>query len=129
MDKELFDQLHQSMKEAVAITKGEIQPSRVVTVRPPDVNRNTGNYDEYHLEWLKNPANAAAFLNSVMEEYDRDAFVQALRDVACAQGGTKVINTSLSKRDSLKFSSITELLHDMGLRLTVVPDQPATREA
>jgi DNA-binding phage protein len=129
MEKELFDQLHQSMKEAVAIAKGEIQPSRVFTVQPPDVTRKTGNYVEYHIEWLKNPANAAAFLNSVMEEYDRDAFVQALRDVVCAQGGTKVINRSLSKRDSLKFSSITELLHDFGLRLKVVPDQPATGEA
>ena len=37
MDKELFDQLHQSMKEAVAIAKGEIQPSRVFTIQPPDV--------------------------------------------------------------------------------------------
>ena len=90
------------------------------------VTRNTGNYDEYHLEWLKKPANAAAFLNSVMEEYDRDAFVQALRDVACAQDGTKAINNkSLSKRDSLKFSSITELLHGMGLRLTVEPEMQA----
>ena len=116
------------MKEAVAIAKGEIQPSRVFTVQPPDVNRINGNYDEYHLEWLKNPANAAVFLNSVMEEYDRDAFVQALSDVACAQGGTKVVNRSLPKRDSLKFSCISELLHDFGLRLTVVPDQPATGE-
>jgi DNA-binding phage protein len=39
------------------------------------VARKTGNYDEYHLECLKNPANAAAFLNSIMEEYDRDTFV------------------------------------------------------
>ena len=37
MDKELFDQLHQSMKEAVAIAKGDMQPSRVFTVEPPDV--------------------------------------------------------------------------------------------
>ena len=37
MDKVLFDQLHQSMKEAVAIAKGEIPPSRVFTVQPPDV--------------------------------------------------------------------------------------------
>lgn len=129
MDKELFDQLHQSMKEAVTIATGEIQPSRVVTVQPPDVNRNTGNYDEYHIEWLKNPTNAAAFLNSVMEEQDRDAFVQALRNVASAQNGMMATDKSLSKRDSLKFSSITELLHDMGLRLTVVPGQPATKEA
>ena len=37
MDKELFEQLHQSMKEAVAIAKGEMQPSRVITVELPDV--------------------------------------------------------------------------------------------
>ena len=36
-NKELFDQLHQSMQEAVAIAKGEIQPSRVLTIEPPDI--------------------------------------------------------------------------------------------
>ncbi len=41
MDKDLFDLLHQSMKEAVAITKGEIQPSRVFSIQPPDVNLAT----------------------------------------------------------------------------------------
>ena len=37
MDKELFEQLHQSMKESVAIAKRKIQPSRVFMVEPPDV--------------------------------------------------------------------------------------------
>ena len=37
MDKELFEQLHQSMKEAVAIANGEMQPSRVFTVESPNV--------------------------------------------------------------------------------------------
>lgn len=37
MDKELFEQLQQSMKEAVSIAKGEMQPSRVFTVNLPDV--------------------------------------------------------------------------------------------
>ena len=37
MDKVLFDQLHQSMKEAVAISKGEMTPSRVFIVEQPDV--------------------------------------------------------------------------------------------
>jgi len=37
MDKELFEQLQQSMKEAIAIAKGEMKPSRVFTVTPPDV--------------------------------------------------------------------------------------------
>lgn len=43
MDKELFDQLHQSMKEAVAIAKREMKPSRVFTVEPPEVNALQGN--------------------------------------------------------------------------------------
>lgn len=38
MDKELFDQLHQSAKEAVAVAKGEMQPSRIFTIDPPKVN-------------------------------------------------------------------------------------------
>ena len=87
--------------------------------------RKTGNYDKYHREWLKDPANAAAFLNSVMEEYDRDALLQALRDIASAQNGMMATGNSLSKRDCLKFSSITELLHSMGLRLTVEPEMQA----
>jgi len=37
MDEELFAQLTQSMKEAVAIAKGETEPSRSFTVEPPDV--------------------------------------------------------------------------------------------
>jgi hypothetical protein len=37
MDKELFEQLTQSMKEAIAIAKGEMKPSRVFTFEAPDV--------------------------------------------------------------------------------------------
>ncbi|NMG49187.1 helix-turn-helix domain-containing protein [Azoarcus communis] len=37
MDKDLFEDLVQSLKEAKAITKGEIQPSRRFTVEAPDV--------------------------------------------------------------------------------------------
>jgi len=97
------------------------------------VTRKTGNYDEYHLKWLKDPENAAAFLNAVIEDNDREAFLLALRDVAHAQGGmtaiaekTHVSRSSLyktlSKRGNPEFSSISKLLHGMGLRLTVEPD-------
>lgn len=37
MDKELFEQLTQGMKEAIAIAKGDMKSSRVFTVEPPDV--------------------------------------------------------------------------------------------
>ena len=45
MDKELFEQLTQSMKEAIAIAEGEMKPSRVFTVEAPDakaVREETG---------------------------------------------------------------------------------------
>jgi probable addiction module antidote protein len=97
-----------------------------------DMTRKTGNYDEYHLEWLKDPGNAAAFINAVIEDSDREALLLALRDVAKAQGGmtaiaekTHVSRSSLyktlSKRGNPEFSSISKLLHGMGLRLTVEP--------
>lgn len=101
-----------------------------------NMTRKTGNYDEYHLEWLKDPANAAAFLNAVIEDNDKDAFLLALREVAQAQGGmtaiaekTHVSRSSLyktlSKRGNPEFGSISKLLHGMGLRLTIEPDMPA----
>lgn len=51
------------------------------------MTRKTGNYDEYHLEWLKDSGNSAAFLSAVIEDNDREEFLLALRDVAQAQGG------------------------------------------
>ena len=53
------------------------------------MTRNTGNYDEYHLEWLKDSENSAAFLNAVFENNDSEAFLLALRDVAQTQSGRK----------------------------------------
>jgi len=53
------------------------------------VTRNTGNYDEYHLEWLKNTCQCGAFSQfrngGVRQEM---LLCKALRDVACAQDGT-----------------------------------------
>lgn len=50
MDKELFDQLHQSMKEAAAIAKGEILPSRIFMIERPKVN--TGSEISEHSKAL-----------------------------------------------------------------------------
>jgi probable addiction module antidote protein len=98
-----------------------------------DMTRKTGNYDEYHLEWLKDPENAAAFINAVIGDSDREALLLALRDVAKAQGGmtaiaekTHVSRSSLyktlSKSGNPEFSSVSKLLNGMGLRLTVEPN-------
>jgi len=42
MDKELFDQLHQSMNEAVAIAKDEMQTFRHFVVESQDVKKTGG---------------------------------------------------------------------------------------
>lgn len=100
------------------------------------MTRATGNYDDYHMEWLKDPENAAAFLNTVIEEDDRDAFLLALRDIARAMGGMTTIAEksqvsrsslykTLSKTGNPEFRSISKLLHSMGLKLTVAPEQIA----
>ena len=100
------------------------------------MTRATGNYDDYHTEWLKDPENAASFLNAVIEDDDRDAFLLALRDIARAMGGmtalaekTHVSRASLyktlSKTGNPEFRSVSKILHSMGLRLTVEPERVA----
>lgn len=39
------------------------------------------------LAWLKDPANAAAYIDAVLHEGDPAALLQALRNVADARGG------------------------------------------
>lgn len=53
--------------------------------------KNTRNYDEWLVEHLKDPEEAQAYLEAVLEEYEKDgdtiALLLALRSVAQAQGG------------------------------------------
>ena len=49
--------------------------------------RKTGNYQEYHLEWLKDPENAADYLNAAIEDGDQEVLLLALRNIAEAEGG------------------------------------------
>jgi len=44
-------------------------------------------YQEDQIEALKNPEEAAAYLNAAPEEGDRETFLLALRNVAEANGG------------------------------------------
>jgi probable addiction module antidote protein len=45
------------------------------------------NYKEHLLEQLKDPEEAAAYLNAALQDDDSHAFLLALRDIAEAQGG------------------------------------------
>ncbi len=88
------------------------------------------SYQEDLIESLKNPKEAAAYLNAAIEEGDRELFLLALRNIAEAQGGISEIAEKahlnrenlyrmLSKRGNPEIKSLMTLLRAMGLALTV----------
>ena len=62
-------------------------------------------FDSYLQEKLKNPQEAALYLNAVLEEDDRELLMRALADVARAQGLSK-----LAKRAHLSRMGLYKLL-------------------
>jgi len=87
------------------------------------------NYHESLIKALKNPSEAAEYLNAAIEENDLDTLLLALRDVAEAQGMSAVSRRAKLNRVSLykmlshngnpHFQSIINLLHAAGLKLSV----------
>jgi probable addiction module antidote protein len=92
------------------------------------------------LEWLKDPANAAAYIEAALEEGDAAGLLQALRNVAEACGGIAQIAErtglnreslyrTLSRRGNPQLDSLTAILHATGLRLSVTPSETKARKA
>ena len=99
--------------------------------------RITGDYHAEHIQWLKDPENAAGYLNAIIEEGDKDALLLALRNIAEAEGGmAAVAEKAHVKRESLyrmlstggnpALSNLLSILHGMGLKMTIQPDKPVT---
>jgi len=99
--------------------------------------RKTGDYHQEHIEWLKDPENAAGYLNAVIEEEDKDALLLALRNIAEAEGGMAVVAEKahlkreslyrmLSPRGNPALSNLFSILHGMGLKMTIQPDKAVT---
>jgi probable addiction module antidote protein len=89
-------------------------------------------YDDWLIEQLKDPAEAAAYLETVIEEGDQAAIMLALRQVAQAQGGVAAIARKakltreatykmLSKSGNPELRSLTAVLEAAGLRIAVKP--------
>lgn len=84
---------------------------------------------------LLDPGEAAAYLDSALEENDQEVFLLALRDIAEAHGFSKVAQDSLLNRENLyrmlsstgnpQLSSLITLLRSLGLRLAVEVQQTA----
>ena len=96
--------------------------------------KRTKKYEVSLAEALKNPTEAAAYLNVHLEEDEDDAeelFLLALRDIAKAYGISKVSEKAELGRESLyktlsesgnpKLKTLKALLDSFGLRLAVEP--------
>ena len=92
------------------------------------------NYQDYLMQSLKDPEEAAGYLNAALEGGDLHVFLLALHNVVQAQGGiakladkTHKSRTSLYKALSEKgnphLRSTNEILSSMGMHLAVVPNR------
>ena len=93
-------------------------------------------FREYLKEKLKNRETAVSYLNTALEEYekdkDTDAFLLALRTVAEVRGGigelAKKTNLNrqhlyrtLSNKGNPRLNTLETVLHGLGFRLSIVP--------
>ena len=90
------------------------------------------SYQGYLIESLKDPLEAAAYVEAVLELDDPTALLLALRQVAKAHGmaevarradvGEKTLFKALSAEGNPTLSTIHKVLHAVGLRLSVTPE-------
>ncbi len=87
-------------------------------------------------ELLKNPENAALYLEGCLIDGNMELFQEALGNVAKAQGGMtalaeetnltrQALYRSLSKDGNPQMDTITKVLHAMGMRISIVPETAA----
>jgi probable addiction module antidote protein len=121
------------------LTSDEIQAARITEGEVAMAKRMT-TYQEDLIESLKNPREAAAYLNAAMEDGDRALFLLALRNVAEAHGGMSAVSQKaqlnreslyrmLSKKGNPEIKSIFTLLDSMDLKLTIEPSKRAMRSS
>ena len=89
-------------------------------------------YEPWLIERLRDPLEAAAYLEAVIEDGDPETLMLALRQVAQAQGGVARIARKaklsreatyrmLSKSGNPELRSLRALLEAAGLRLAIKP--------
>jgi probable addiction module antidote protein len=101
----------------------------------PRLTVKTESYRESLLESLRNPEEAAQYLNACLEDEDARVFLLALRDVADARGGIRSLSRDahlnreslyrmLSKSGNPSLDSLAAVLSACGLRLAVQSTEP-----
>jgi probable addiction module antidote protein len=107
-------------RPAVRRARGKVAPS--------------ASYREWLIESLKDPKEAAAYLEAAIEEGDQAGLLRALRNVAEALGGIaqvakaanlnrETLYRTLSEGGNPELRSLTAILGAAGLRLSVKPLQ------
>ncbi len=99
-------------------------------------------YRESLLKALKNPEEAAAYLNAVLEEGDETMLLVALKNVVEAFGGFSKLAKSahlnrpnlyriFSKKGNPEVHTLSEILDKLGLRISIAvkSDTPLRRAA
>lgn len=89
------------------------------------------SFDDYMAESMKDPSEAAAYIEAVMQLDDPAALLVALRHVARAHGmaevarradvGDKTLFKALSAEGNPTLATVHKVLHAVGLRLSVTP--------
>jgi probable addiction module antidote protein len=101
----------------------------------PKPRVRTESYRESLLESLRDPDEAAQYLNASLEDKDARVFLMALRDVADAMGGLRALSRDarlnreslyrmLSKSGNPSLESLAAVLSACGLRLAVQATAP-----
>ena len=90
------------------------------------------SYQDYLLESLKDPVEAAAYIEAALELEDPAALLVALRQIAKAHGmadvarradvGEKTLFRALSENGNPTVATLHKVLHAVGLRLSVTPE-------
>ncbi len=92
----------------------------------------TKSYKTHLDDRLKDPNEAAGYLNAALEDDDPHVFLLALRDVADAMGGMSQLSDksalnrqslyrALSKSGNPKLLSVLSILEAMGFEVTIRP--------
>ena len=89
------------------------------------------SYEDFLLQSLQDHAEAAAYIDAVLETGDQAALLLALRQVAGAHGmaevarraelGEKTLFKSLAEEGNPTLATLTSVLSAVGLRLIVAP--------
>lgn len=109
------------------------EPSKIASKKEKPQAAKSVSYQDYLIGSLKDPKEAAGYLNAALEGGDINVFLLALQNVIQAQGGiaalaakTKKSRTSLykslSENGNPYLKNANELLLAMGMHLSVVPN-------